>query len=86
MVVKAVLHYPRLDTVIMVEDAIRKHKDYPTRMQLWKSLPKQVQYQTFKIIIDYLKESNKIIFSENKIIWIATNKKLDELIKNGSLA
>jgi hypothetical protein len=66
----------------MVEKAIQDSKDYPTRMQLWKSLPKQMQYQTFKLILDYLETSNKIIFKEDKIIWIfANNKKLNKLIQ-----
>ena len=38
----------------MIENAIQKSEDYPTRMELWKSLPKQMQYQTFKLILDYL--------------------------------
>jgi len=64
-----------------VEEAIQNSKDYLTRMELWKSLPKQMQYQTFKLILDYLEKSNKIMFEGDKIIWIFTNnKKLNELI------
>lgn len=84
MTTKTVLHYPRLDTVLMVEDKIRDSRDYPARMELWKSLPKQVQYQTFKIILDYLEKSNKITFTkDNKIMWIASNQKLEKAIKRG---
>ncbi len=76
-----ILHYPKLDSILMVEKAIQNFKDYPTRMELWKSLPKQMQYQTFKLILNYLEKSNKIIFEGNKIIWIfPDNKKLNELI------
>lgn len=76
-----VLHFPKLDSILMVEDAVQKSKDYPTRMELWKSLPKKMQYQTFKLILDYLERSNKILFEKDKIIWIfANNKKLNELI------
>ena len=76
-----VLHYPKLDSILMVEKAIQKSKDYPTRMCLWKSLPKKMQYQTFKLILDYLERSNKIMFEKDKIIWIfSNNKKLNELI------
>jgi len=78
----AILHYPQLDTILMVEDAIQKMEDYPTRMQLWNSLPKKVQYQTFKLILVYLENSNKIMFQGDKIIWIfSNNKKLNELIQ-----
>lgn len=84
MITKTVLHYPRLDTVLMVEDKIKAAKDYPTRMKLWKSLPKQVQYQTFKLILDYLLKSNKITFTkDNQIMWIGTNPKLEAAIKKG---
>lgn len=70
-----ILHYPQLDSILMVEDAIQKSEDYPTRIELWKSLPKQMQYQTFKLILDYLERSNKIMFQEDKIIWIFANSK-----------
>jgi len=41
-----------------------------------------MQYQTFKLILDYLEKSNKIMFEEDKIVWIfANNKKLNELIQ-----
>ena len=81
---QTVLHYPRLDTVLMVEDGIRKAGNYLTRMELWNSLPKQVQYQTFKLILGYLEKSNKIIFTkDNKIMWIGSNAKLEWAIKKG---
>jgi len=77
-----ILHYPKLDSILMVEKAIQNSKDYPTRMELWRSLPKQMQYQTFKLVLDYLESSNKIIFEDDKIIWIfSNNKKLNKLIQ-----
>ena len=79
--VTQVLHYPKLDSILMVENAIQKYSDYPSRMELWRSLPKQMQYQTFKLILEYLDDSNKITFADNKIIWIfVNNKKLGKTI------
>ena len=79
-----VLHYPRLDTVMMVEDCIRSSKTELSKNALWRSLPKQMQYQTFNVIMQYLKTSNKITYSkDNRIVWIASNKKLDALFKKG---
>ena len=76
-----ILHYPKLDSILMVEKTIQESKEYPSRMQLWKALPKQMQYQTFKLILEYLETSNKITFHNNKIIWIfANNSKLKKLI------
>jgi len=79
--VRQILHYPKLDSILMVEKVIQECKDYPTRMELWRSLPKQMQYQTFKLILEYLETSNKISFHNNKIVWIfANNEKLNKLI------
>lgn len=63
-------HEPTLGTIRMVEKAIRKSKNYPTKKALWQSLPRQVQYQTFNRIIDYLLESNKIILNDREIVWV----------------
>jgi len=76
------LHSPNLDTVLMVERAIKRSRDYPTRMQLWRSLPRKVQYQTFQAILEYLEASSKIMFDEHgHIIWVAAdNPKLRKLL------
>lgn len=74
---------PRLDTIEMVEDMIRKAKTFPSKNQLWRRLPKQVQYNTFKRILDYLESSNKITYDKDgTIVWIfADNPKLKRLLK-----
>ena len=78
---KEILHYPKLDSILRVENEIQKFRDYPTRMELWKALPRQMQYQTFKLILEYLEISNKIMFEDDKIVWIfPNNKKLNKLI------
>ena len=70
MTEQTVLHYPRLDTVLMVEKAIRESEDYPTKFQLSRILPKSVMYQTLEVILDYLEESGKIVIKNGQIIWI----------------
>ncbi|KHO48136.1 MAG: hypothetical protein QT00_C0001G0149 [archaeon GW2011_AR5] len=68
---KGILRYPRLDTVLMVEEFIREHSGEYRRKQLWEKLPKGMMYQTFQVILAYLYESNKIsVDSEGKIGWI----------------
>jgi S-adenosylmethionine:tRNA-ribosyltransferase-isomerase (queuine synthetase) len=80
--VSKVLHEPQLDTILMVEKAILEAEEHPTRMQLWRSLPKKMQYQTFKRILDYLEASGKIAFNATKIIYTGVNNpKLEELIR-----
>jgi hypothetical protein len=78
-----VLHEPQLDTILMVEKTIINSKEYPTRTELWKSLPKKMQYQTFKRIMDYLEASGKIGFDKRKIIYTGVNNpKLEALLRS----
>lgn len=66
-----ILRYPRLDTVLMVEDFVKKHDGEYKKKKLWESLPKKMMYQTFCVILDYLSYSRKIsIDAEGKIGWI----------------
>lgn len=70
-------HEPTLGTILMVEEAIHKAKNYPTKKALWQSLPRKVQYQTFNRVIDYLLASNKIILNDREIVWVfADNARL----------
>src|SRR3972149_5139909 len=78
-----VLHEPKLDTLLMVEKAIMDADEYPTRTELWKSLPRKMQYQTFKRVLDYLEASGKIAFDKKKIIYTSVNNpKLEALMKS----
>ena len=75
------LHYPRLDTILMVENTIHKAKDYPNKAQLWKALPKKVMYQTFNVILEYLEDSNKILLTKDgKVIWIWNPERVKDLM------
>ena len=81
----SLLHSPNLDTVLMVERAVKESDEYPTKMQLWRSLPKKMQYQTFMVVLKYLEASSKIMFDgHGHIIWVAAdNPKLRELLSTG---
>ena len=68
-----VLHEPQLDTILMVEKAIIDADDYLGKTALWKSLPRKVQYQTFKRILDYLEASGKIAYNNGKIVYTGVN-------------
>lgn len=72
--IKKILHEPRISTVMAIEKVILDHEDYPTRMELWNSLPKKTQYQTFQRALQYL-ESHGIIAidEEGKIFYTGVN-------------
>ena len=77
-----ILHEPKLDTILMVEKTIIETDEYLTRTKLWKSLPRKMQYQTFKRILDYLEASGKIGFDKKKIIYTGVNNpKLEAMLK-----
>ena len=66
-----VLHYPKLDTILMVEKYIQKYDGEFKKKALWQHLPRKMMYQTFSVIIQYLLESGKIsVDGEGKIGWI----------------
>lgn len=68
---KKILHYPQLDTVLAVEEFIRKHSGEFKKKALWENLPKKMMYQTYSTIFDYLLYSGKIACdSEGKVAWI----------------
>jgi len=78
------IHYPQLDTIIMVEETIQK-MEYPKKTELWKTLPKKVMYQTFCLIIDYLEQSGKIMIdNDGRIIWTWNPKMIKKMIASGS--
>ncbi len=80
---RQVLHEPTLRTIMMVEKGILDSGEYPTKMRLWKSLPKKTQYQTFQRILEYLEASGKIEFDGRLITYVGVdNEKLRALIKS----
>lgn len=83
---RTVLHYPRLDTVMMVEKTIRNADDYLTKHKLWRSLPKQVQYQTLSYIVDYLVDMHKILICDDgKIVWTWNPELVRKVLSNPNL-
>jgi hypothetical protein len=81
-----VLHYPRLDSVLMVEKAVRDHDGEYRKKRLWQNLPKKMMYQTYALIIDYLIYSNKISAdAEGKIGWIHYPQKVEADLKHKDL-
>jgi hypothetical protein len=76
-----ILHSPTLESVLMVEKAIQKYSQECGKYQLWKKLPKKMMYQTFQVILRYLKESGKIIIdTDGCVIWTFNPKRIKKLI------
>ena len=65
---------PTLNTVLMVEKALKEMDEgIISVIELKHRLPKQVNHYTLKKILNYLEESNKIIWTAKGISWIQNN-------------
>ena len=63
--------YPNLNTVLMVEDFLKEHRDLPMKIsEIRKQLPKQIMHQTLQVILEYLWKSGKIIYGPRGVQWI----------------
>jgi hypothetical protein len=68
---KTILHQPKLNTIRMVEQKLKKKEQFRTKHELFKSLNGKVMYPTITAILDYLEESYKIAYRKNgSIVWV----------------
>ena len=76
---------PTLNTVIMVEDVLKNMDESLISIAyLKKLLPKQVNHNMLKIVLEYLEESNKIAVSIKGISWIHnSNQNMQKSISKG---
>lgn len=79
------IHWPTLNTVLMVEDTLKKSKESVVSVaELKRKLPKQVNHITLMVILQYLERSNKIAVSLKGITWIEnSNVNLKKAILQG---
>lgn len=67
--------------VEIVGRTIRDSDTYLTKKELGEKLHPQIGYQTLTRILEYLEAENKILFDDDKIIYIyADNPKLKKLL------
>ena len=84
-ILEKVGHSPTLNSVLMVEEALKDAEQVITLAELKRRLPKKIMHQTLITILDYLQISGKIIIGTKGILWVYADKKeLDELIKRGT--
>jgi hypothetical protein len=78
-------HAPTLNTILMVEDTLKKMQgSLMTVPELKRKLPRQVNHQALKAILEYLEDCSKIMVSMRGITWIHnTNPNLARAIASG---
>ena len=65
-----ILHYPRLDTILNVENIIREAKDPISKNEIDRRLEKKIMRPTLNTILEYLQDSGKIAILKEGIVWI----------------
>lgn len=77
---------PRLDTVLMVEEFIENNSGKYNQTQIFNKLPKKMMWNTFKLILTYLENSNKIIINKDgTITWIWNPELVNKYLKKNKL-
>jgi len=74
--------YPNLQTVIMVENFIKDNSMFYTRREIFNELPKKMIWGTFRVIMDYLEETLKIMVDEDGVVSYIWNPELLGRIKD----
>jgi len=70
------VHWPTLNTIIMVEDTLKNSKEKIISVaDLKKELPRQVNHITLMVILEYLEKSKKIDVTLKGITWTENNCK-----------
>ena len=79
------IHYPTLNTVMMVEDTLKKmNESIISVAELKRNLQRQVNHITLMTILEYLEKSNKIATTLKGITWIENNNpNLRKAIESG---
>ena len=80
-----IVHWPTLNTVIMVEDILKNIDESVISIaELKRILPRQVNHNTLMLILRYLEKSNKIVVTLKGITWVKnTNLNLKNAILEG---
>ena len=69
--VQRIKHSPTLNTVLMVENTLKKiNESVISIAELKRKLPNQVNHNTLMVILEYLEDSNKIAVTLKGITWI----------------
>ncbi len=67
---------PRLETIIMVEQFIKKYNGDFKKTELFQKLPKKMMWGTFNVILQYLFNNNKISVDRDGYIVYIWNPEL----------
>jgi hypothetical protein len=70
MTEQAVLHYPTLKTVLLVEKVLQEAGEPLSRNEIKRRLPVGIMHQTLALILEYLEASGKVTEGSKGVLWI----------------
>jgi len=86
MKTQQILHFPRLDTIMNVENLIKKSAEPLSKNEIDRRLENKIMRPTLNLILKYLEDSGKIALLKEGIIWIYKediSRKLKEKLARG---
>lgn len=75
---------PTIRSITIIEKLIYENKEFSTKDQLYKKLPKGMQYPMFNFILEMLEKENKIMFDKNgSFFWTGqASQKLQQSLES----
>jgi len=82
---KKLKYSPTLNTILMVEHTLKAAEgSIITVAELKRKLPKQINHNMFKVVLEYLEESGKIYVGMKGICWVHNpSRKMQDAIRRG---
>lgn len=72
--------------MLMIEKTVKDADLSPKRTELWKALPKQMMYQTFKTALEYLEGSGKVLIDkDDRVVWVGAESSVLEAMYKRAL-
>ena len=70
MMARRILHYPRLDTILKVEEILKLAKGPLSKNEIDRRLKAKIMRPTLNLILEYLEQSGKILPAKEGIVWV----------------
>lgn len=67
-------HLPTLTTISNFLNFLSKNSGQYSKTELWNNLPKKIMYQSYKVILEYLQDSNLIAIDSRKVVFRGDTK------------
>lgn len=86
IIIKNIMHWPTLKTVLMVEDVLREACEPLSIEEIKRRLKTKIMDQTLRVILAYFEEQGDILIGKKGITWIRNdNPKFLKMLKKAKM-